>query len=415
MKICIVGGGPAGLAAAIFAARRGAETILLEKNPHCGAKLLTTGGGRCNVTNLRPAGEWPALFGRHGRFITPALSFLPREALCDWLAELGQPLASPDGFHLFPTANSAKAVRDALLAAATQAGVSVRTGTKAQKLLTNHDRTAVRGIAVPDEEIACDRVILACGGKSWPATGSTWDGCRMAETVGHTVKPPFPGLVGLRAANLDPDLAGLVLPNALASFKSKGNRALEGAGELLFTHNGLSGPAILDISAAICQALATQDDSSDSITLHIRWHQHLGMKEWLNIFAVWRRSQGALPMDKLLREHFSQRFARWLCQTVGLDANASAATLAAAQRDALARALSAFPVRITGSEGWDRAMVTRGGVDLRQVAPDTLESRLLHSLHFAGETLDIDGPCGGYNLHWAFASGALAGTNAAKA
>lgn len=406
ITVAIIGAGPAGLSAAIHAAKTGAAVTLFERNTQCGAKLLATGGGRCNVTNLRPPGEWPTLFGRRGRFITPALDFLPLPDLQTWFEAMGQPLLPTDGFHLFPQSNSARAVRDALLREALHLGADIRTARRITEVHAESEK--VSGISADGVVFPSERVIIATGGKSWPATGSTWDGCYMARDLGHRINPGFPGLVGLRAANLDADLAGLVLPQALALFRIKGKAELRGRGELLLTHGGASGPAILDISASVAEAL----EDASPVTLRLRWLEDKDGNFWMKQLEKWRKGRGTSAIVSLLREFFPQRLARWLCRHAGVDETVTAANVAAGQRDRLIMALAEFPLQVTGSEGWDKAMITRGGVEVRKVDPETLESRLVKGLYFAGETLDIDGPCGGYNLHWAFASGALVGASA---
>ncbi len=402
MKVCVVGGGAAGLSAAIHAASRaGAAVTLLEKNDRCGVKLLTTGGGHCNATNARPLAEWPALFGRRGRFIVPALEHMNRERLLAWFADMGQPLVSPDGFHYFPASRSARAVRDALTAEAARLGVRTLFSRRVGAIEPGGSSP---GLAVVTEEgrEQYDKVILACGGNSVPSTGSTGDGARIAKALGHRVSPPVPGLVGLRTDDLDRELAGLVLLDAVVSYSGRGGKTENGAGELLLTHTGVSGPAVLDLSATVGAALA----AGERAILHIRWIAGQDRESWLARLAQWRTRSGGTSLPSLLKEFLPARLARWLCQRAR--AETTAANLSAPARDALADCLSAFPLRITDHEGWDRAMITRGGVDVRDVNPKTLESRVMQGLFFAGETLDVDGPCGGYNLHWAFASGALA-------
>lgn len=406
-KICIAGAGPAGLAAAIFAARAGAEVTLVEKNDRPGLKLLATGGGRCNVTNTRPPAEWPALFGKRGRFITPALDFLPRPGLESLFAELGQPLHCPDGRHVFPRSNSARDIRDALVAETTRLGVRILFGRRAVSVRVA-DGAAV-GAVLDDGAFVPGLVVLACGGKSYPATGSTWDGAALAEALGHKINPPRPGLVGLRTDSLDAGLAGLVLPAARATARLKGRPAVEGTGELLLTHTGVSGPAILDLSATIAEALS----NADAVTLKISWLADADVKIWRDRLARWRREKGAASPASLLKEFLPHRLSRWLCAWSGAD-ETPLSRLGGAATEKLAEGLGAFPARITETEGWEKAMVTKGGVEVREIVPDTMGSRIVPGLYFAGEMVDLDGPCGGYNLHWAFASGALAGRSAAQ-
>ena len=410
-RVCVVGGGSSGLSAAVHAAGCGAGVVLLERNRECGLKLLATGGGRANVSNLRSADEWARLFGRRGRFILPALAFLPLEKLCDWFTELGVPLSSPDGFHLFPVVNSARTVRDAFVAKTLRLGVELRTGCRAERLCLRDGRLV--GVNLADgTTVDCDAAVIASGGRSWPATGSTGEGYALSAQAGHRATPTYPGLVGLRIDNLSSELAGLVLPNAKVTCKLPGRKALVGDRELLLTHGGVSGPAILDLSGEVVEALAVE--GRRTLTAHIAWQAQMRKDDWLAKLDEWRRKRGGDGVLKLVREHLPNRLARWLCGWAGVDDDMTAANLPARLRDRLAVALGAFPAEITGSEGWDKAMITRGGIDLREVDPKTLASRLVAGLYFSGELLDIDGPCGGYNLHWAFASGALAGSAAAK-
>lgn len=404
----MVGGGPAGLAAAIHAAHSGARVVLFERNDQCGVKLLATGGGHCNLANIRPLDEWPGLFGKRGRFIRPALARMPLETLLSWFSAMGEPAICKDGFHYFPLSTSARSVRDALVREADRLGVDIRTGKRVERLFA--DSGAVTGLAVAGEAIACDAVVLACGGKSRPATGSTWDGCLLAASVGHRIASPFPGLVGLRAENLSADLAGLVLPDAEVIFKTKGTPTITKRGELLLTHEGVSGPAILDMSATVAEALG---GTRSAVPLLVRWCAGETQECWTARMHEWRAHRGGMLLSSLLREHLPQRLARWICGSAGADERTTAASLRSAPRDRLSLLLGAYPLSIKDTEGWDKAMITRGGVDVREVDAGALRSRIVDGLFFSGEMLDMDGPCGGYNLHWAFASGALAGDSAA--
>lgn len=428
-RVCVAGAGPAGLAAAIFAARAGADVILIEKNRQCGVKLLTTGGGHCNITNIRPAEEWPALFGKRGRFITPALERMPRSRLEEWLETLGEPLHCPDGRHVFPCSNSARAVRDALVAEVVRLGVRIVYSQRILEVLIGEDtKTGVPGNSVTAlcteaGQFACNRVVLALGGKSYPATGSTWEGAAIAKAMGHRVNSPHPGLVGLVAENLDAELAGLVLPDALISARFKGEGVVWGRGELLLTHGGISGPAVLDVSGRIAEALdalASRDKGKgQTVTVKIAWNASdasvvSSPAVWRERLAGWKKIDGAALPATHLKEFFPLRLARWLCAQSGIDANTPMARLTSGNLERFAEFAGGYPAHIVGTQGWDKAMITRGGVDVREIDPHTMESKKIPGLFFAGEMIDMDGPCGGYNIHWAFASGALAGESAAS-
>ena len=403
--VLVIGSGPAGLSAAIHAAASGKRVLLFDRNAQPGVKLLATGGGHANLGNLLPMPDWPARFGRQGRFITPALRFFDTGKYRDWLSGLGVPVFSPDGFHLYPISNSAKQVRDALVAEAGKRGVDFRLGTRGERICIAADgRTS--GIIAGGETIPGSAVILAVGGKSLPASGSNGDSYSLATEIGHSLNHPLPGLVGLRAAAWDASLAGIVLENASVRFKSKGSQEITGHRELLLTHHGVSGPAVLDLSGDVAASL----DRTGGAMLEISWVAGMDRKAWLQELSVRRTSHGDSRIESLIADRLPKRLAAWLCRQAGVPAAVTAATLKNAERDALVSLLGAFRLAVNNTEGWDKAIVTRGGIALGKVNPETLESRIIPRLYFAGEVLDIDGPCGGYNLHWAFASGALAGT-----
>lgn len=412
--VCVAGAGPAGLSAAIFAAREGARVILVEKNRRCGLKLLTTGGGRCNITNTRCVSEWPLLFGKRGRFITPALGEMPRSVLESWLEELGEPSHCLDGRHVFPRSHSARAVRDALVAEACRLGVRIVYAERVLEVVTDNGGGGASGVSVIGLRTdggfkPCDRVVLALGGKSYPSTGSNWEGALIAEGVGHRVVSPHPGLVGLIAENLDAGLAGLVLPEAAVSVKFKGEGVVVGRGELLLTHEGISGPAVLDLSGRVAEAL-----DGGVVTVRISWVSGDSPVVWRERLLGWKGSSGRGGPAAYLREYIPHRLARWLCMGAGIVGEEVLARVRGVELERLVEFLGGYPARIIGTQGWGRAMVTRGGVDVREIDPGTMGSRKVGGLFFAGEMVDIDGPCGGYNLHWAFASGALAGRWAAR-
>lgn len=406
-EIVVMGGGPAGLAAAIFAARNGARVRILERNDQCGKKLLATGGGHCNAANTVPLDQWPALFGKRGRFIAPSLDLLPTEALLGWFAALGQPLACRDGKHYFPESNSARQVRDALAAEA--AGLGVRIETASRILGARALGETLAAVETAQGEIPCDTLIVTGGGRSYPATGSTFDGAALAERLGHRVTEAVSGLVGLQTPDLGAELAGLVLQEALVSYREKGKAAASRTGELLLTHAGVSGPAVLDVSASVAAALAAGGKPS----LVLRWRAEDDAAVWLQRLGAWRAGRGGAMLAPLLKEYLPARLAKWLCLRSGVSETMTGAALPGVVRDRLAGNLGGYAVRIGATEGWEKAMITRGGVDVRDIDPKTMASRRVAGLYFAGEVVDVDGPCGGFNLHWAFAGGALAGANAA--
>ena len=396
----IVGGGAAGLSAAAFSTGR---ALVLERLDRSGAKLLVTGGGRCNVTHDADPADIVAAFGKRARFMTDALRRWPPADIRRFLADHGVPTVVESDGCVFPASGRAADVRDALVAAARRAGAEIRCGVKVARILLDEAGTAVRGVETAcGEVLTAPRIVLAAGGRAWPSLGSDGSGLALAREAGLSLVPPTPALVPLVAAeSWMSDLAGLSCPDAAVSIEPRG-RAVRGP--LLFTHRGLSGPAVLALSGDVAHALAEDSPTRLRIAFRADWTD----ADWLAAFSAWRTAYGARLVRNLLAEALPKALAHRLCERAEIGEDVVAARLDRAAALALAEFCAACPVAIAGTEGWDRAMVTRGGVALSELDPRTLESRRVAGLRVAGELVDLDAPCGGYNLTWAFASGRLA-------
>lgn len=405
--VLIVGGGAAGLLASIAAAEQGAHATVLERLPRVGAKLAATGGGRGNLCNRSSPAAFMEAFGREGRFMEPALQTLGRENLCKKLAELGVPTHAPDGFHVFPVCESAARVRDLLAGAAQRLGVDIREGVRVESLALAGGHC--RGVCLENGVLKGDAVILCAGGKSWPALGSDGSGLAMAAAGGHCVIQPLPALAPLLLDNAWAlEIPGVSLENVALCLQA-GRQKKVCAGELVFTHAGISGPAALNISGTVSRAVQAGRD----FTLSVDFMPGLFAADGQAAFAQWRMVAGAKTLRRLLAQWVPAALAERLCAAAGLPENLAAAHLSATQAKTLWQALKQMPLAVAGLAGFNQSMVTSGGLALKEVAPHTLASRLIPGLFFAGEILNLDGPCGGYNLHWAFASGWLAGRAAA--
>lgn len=394
----IVGAGPAGLLAALAAARRRLPggVLVVDRLPAPGAKLAASGGGRGNLSHLATEEEFASAFGRRGRFTIPAFRALSPDGLRGLLADVGVPTTvDPDG-RIYPRSQSAAQVRDALFAAATRAGV---------RFVFDHD---VQTLLPPDpptgpwrvDSFTAHSVLLAAGGKSAPRLGSDGSGFALAESIGYDVSPPVPALTSLRTEEKWPAAhSGLSLPDVALSIPGQRN-AVE-RGELLFTHRGISGPAVLDLSGRIARVLRTESAVPIQLDLlHERPDFH-GL----------RQDAGARTVFGWLARQVPRALASTLLDLAGISADQTFSRLSAAQENELTRHLVALPMTVRSTGGFDDSMATAGGVSLKQVRPDTLEGRLSPRLFFAGEILDLDGPTGGWNLQWAFCSGHLAGTS----
>ena len=396
-SLLIIGAGPAGLLAAWTAARRGLPrgVWVVDRRPVPGAKLAVSGGGRGNLSHAATEEEFAAAFGRFGRFAVPAFRALPPDALRQRLAEIGVPTVADPAGRIYPRSQSAAQVRDALLAACTRAGVRFVFDRAVQNLAPPESPDAPWTV----DSFSARSVVLAAGGQSAPHLGSDGSGFALARSLGYEIVPPVPALTSLRTAETWPAAhSGLSLPDVTIAIA--GQRRVAERGELLFTHRGISGPAVLNLSGRVARRL--RDGESVPIELDLA-HAKLD-------FHALRQEDGSRPILAWLARMLPRALAGTILDLAGIPADLTFSRLSVAQETELARHLVALPLTVQGTGGFKDSMATAGGISLKQVKPDTLEGRLTPRLHFAGEILDLDGPTGGWNLHWAFCSGFLAGT-----
>lgn len=395
----VIGSGPAGLAAAVAAAEAGERVIVLEQLSSPGRKLLASGGGRCNVTNILSPRDMANSFGDASRFVRHAFYSYPNEKLCRFLEERGVEMELTDGFHWFPRSGKAGDILDALWEYARSMGAEMMTACHAGELLISNGR--IFGVRAGDSIFQCRNVIIACGGRSYPVLGGTGGGYQLAQQAGHGITETFPAMVGLRCADTwVHECAGIALPDAESRIALPGEK-FRCRGELLFTHTGVSAFAILDISGRVSELLAAMP----VVPLEINLFAGRNFDDWIAIFARWQKDSAAKTVLKLLSQEMPKKLAAFL---VG-DPELKVAGFSTAARRNLAGRLTALKLDITSTDGWSKAMVTRGGVALDEIDSRTMASRIVDGLFFAGEVLDVDGPCGGYNISWALASGFLAG------
>ena len=404
-EVLVVGGGAAGMMAAIFAARAGAEVTLLEHNEKPGKKIYITGKGRCNLTNDCTRDEFLAQVPRNPRFLYSALSFFGPRDMMALLEANGCPVTVQRGRRVFPASEKASDVTRALTGLMRTLGVRVRLNTGVRNLRT--ERETVTGAELEDGTfLPAERVILACGGMSYPATGSTGDGFRMAEALGHTVAPARPVLVGLETEEDWPGtLQGLSLKNVTLTLTGGKKNLYSELGEMLFTHFGVSGPLVLEASCHL-------PEPARGAKLRLDLKPGLS-REQLDArlrrdFLTYGKKQLANVLPGLLPARLAELFP-WLC---GLPENLACNQVTAAQRETLLGTLKGLPLTVRAPRPLAEAVVTRGGVSVREIEPGTMRSRKYSNLYFAGEMIDVDAHTGGYNLQIAWSTGALAGANA---
>ena len=395
----VIGGGPAGMLAAITAARQGSRVLLLEANDRLGKKLLITGKGRCNVTNDCSAQEVLQNVPRNGRFLYSAMEAFPPERIIVFFENNGCPLKTERGNRVFPVSDRSVSVLDCLKSQLRQTGVTVRTE-RVCKLLTVGAQ--VIGVETDRQKYEAGWVILATGGVSYPATGSTGDGYGMAEAVGHTVIPPEGSLVPLETEGTDcQDMQGLSLRNVgVKLLNGKGKLLYKDFGELLFTHFGVSGPTVLSASAHLkgegCSLQIDLKPALDEGKLNDRLLRDL--EQYKN-----------RTMENALTDLLPRSMIPIVLRKANIPADLLANSLKKEQRRALIAVLKAFSVTISGKRPVAEAIITSGGVKVSEIDPKTMQSKLVQGLYFAGEIIDCDAYTGGFNLQIAWATAYAAG------
>ena len=408
MNVIVIGGGAAGCMAAGAAARQGHAVTIIERNPRPARKVMITGKGRCNVTNNCDVDTFIRNVPENGRFLYSALNaFTPQDTMA-LFEEMGVPLKTERGNRVFPVSDKAVDIVDGLTKYAKSGGVRILQGRVTELVIADG---VCRGVKLEDGAVMeADRVIVATGGRSYPVTGSTGDGYALAEQAGHTVTPTRPSLVALNSPDLFClDMQGLSLKNCgLQVRDNQTNKIIfTDLGEMLFTHFGVSGPLVLTMSCHLPDNLADA-----AVTLNL--------KPGLNKEQLDARLQRDFDDNsrKMLRSVLPAllpaRLAELFPALCGVDGDKICAQITREEREIIADKVQNLPLTLKKLAPIEEAIVTRGGVSVKEIDPSTMESKLVSGLYFAGEVIDVDAHTGGYNLQIAWATGALAGTCAAE-
>jgi hypothetical protein len=408
--IIVIGGGAAGMMAAGQAAQAGGRTLLLEKMPLPGRKLGITGKGRCNLTNVAEIREFIEHFGPSGRFLRQAFARFFNQELLAFFENLGLPLVTERGGRVFPASGQAGDVLKVLRKWLECSGVEIETSARVEELVVVDGR--ISAVVCHGRQIPCRAAVLATGGASYPATGSTGDGYTFAAAVGHSIIDTRPALVPLETAGpAAGSMAGLNLRNIRARLLIDGKKAAEDFGELVFTEFGVTGPVILTLSGLAVDALRNGRKVTLALDLKPALDEEKLDRRLLRDLEV----RGKEPFGSLLRGLLPAQMVPVCLDLVELPAARLAATLTAKERRRLRQWIKDFRIEVTGFRPFAEAIVTAGGVDTREVDPQTMESRRVKGLYLAGELLDLQADTGGYNLQAAFSTGWLAGRCAARA
>ncbi len=407
--VIVIGAGPAGLLAAGRAAEKGCRVLVLEKMRQEGRKLLITGKGRCNITNAAPIGEFITHVFPDGRFLRNAFSRFFSKDIIALLERYGVEVALERGGRYFPASDQASDILKALLAWVHENRVEIRTGHQAEKLLI--ESGSVVGVQANGIPYYALQVILATGGKSYPATGSNGDGYELARKAGHSIETPFPALVPLETeGSIAQKLQGLNLRNVVAAIWVNDKKIAEEMGEMIFTHFGLSGPIILTLSRIAAQELKKQNKVEISIDLKpalddqkldarlIRDLNEHGKKKLANIFRFWLPASMVPVFLEILKT----------------DPEKDCHQVSAQERKQIRNLMKNLRFKVSHNRSFKEAIITAGGVKTNEISPKTMESRLVKGLFFSGEMIDLDAETGGYNLQIAYSTGWLAGNSCEK-
>lgn len=402
--VIVVGSGAAGMIAAITSARRGKKVLLLEKLSKLGAKLKATGGGRCNLTNTLQNSEFMASFGREGRFMTQALELFDNKKLRAFFEEIGVESHAPDGFRVFPKTHNAGTILEALEKQMQDLGIEIICNERVKELIV--DKEQMQGVKSLRNVYCAPNVIISTGGLGYPVLGAEGDGYSLAESVGHKVTELFPAMMPLRVKEswVENCRADTIAKVELRVDLKKAKK-LRARGDLIFTKTGIRGPVVLDFAREVTPLIQKYGE----VPLFLNLTKGKNEDELLKYIKNQTSKKSHQNILDILKTLLPEALSLELCKIANIDPSLGFNKQEGRARDKLIKILAWTPLTVTGHDGFKMAMTTRGGVSLKEINPQSMESKIVKGLFFCGEVMNLDGPCGGYNLQWSFASGHLAG------
>lgn len=402
--LVVLGAGAAGIMASISAAKKQKRVLLLEKLPKIASKLKATGAGKCNLTNTLSQDEFISKFGKNGRFIELALNEFSQKDLQDFFSSIGVETIAKDGFRVFPVTHSSTVVLEALSKELDRLSVVVKTSIDIKSVKKDED---IFCLTTQNETFKAKNLVIATGGLGYPTLGSTGDGYKIASSFGHKITATYPAMMPLftkekNFASCKADtISKAILKVDLPKYKN-----LKLVGDLIFTAQGLRGPVILDFAREITPIL----EKYGEVPLLINFLKGKNEEE---IFQHLKNEIAKNPTNSILQNLetlLASSLASEILNLCQIDATLRFKQIEGFKREKLIKILAWTPFTIIGHDGFKQAMITRGGVELNEIDSKTMQSKIVEGLYFCGEVVNIDGPCGGYNLQWAFSSGFLAGT-----
>ncbi len=407
--VIIIGAGAAGMIAAITSARKGKSVLLLEKLSQIGSKLKATGGGRCNLTNTLSDEEFMAKFGRDGRFMQDALKAFNHKDLIEFFNSLGVDTHTPDGFRVFPTSHSSSTIINALESEMKNLNIEVLCSQKVQSILYENNQT--RGVKTQNNAFISFNIIIATGGLGYPILGAEGDGYEMAKEIGHTTTQLHPAMMPLLTKEewLKNCRADTIAKVEL-KVDMKKHKKLRAKGDLIFTKTGIRGPVVLDFAREITPLI----DKYGEVPILLNLTKGMNEEQISKHLKDTIDSNSDITILEQIYTLLPKPLSTELLNLADIDPKERYSKIQGAKKAKLLNLLAWTPLTITGHDGFKMAMITRGGINLKEINPKTMQSKIVDGLYFCGEIMNLDGPCGGYNLQWSFSSGYLAGVSINK-
>ena len=405
--LIVVGSGAAGLAGAIKAGREGKKVLLLEKLSQIATKLKATGGGRCNLSNTLDNTSFMQSFGKNGRFMTTAINKMNHLDLMDFFTSLNLETHIPDGFRIFPVTHSSTTVINALHDELKRLNVKVLCDEKVEDIIIEDQK--ISALKTQNNTYLTHNILLATGGMGYPKMGATGDGFTIVKKLGHSVTKLYPAMMPLATKET---WQGNCRADTISKVSIKVNipnnnklKKLTAKGDLIFTSTGLRGPVILDFAREITPFL----DKYDEVPILVNLTHDMDEDKIIKTIKEKSINEPNKNIVEILSYIVPTSLAIELCKICEIDITKNYKNIKGESKNQLIKILAWTPFTITGHDGFNKAMITRGGINLKEIDPNTMQSKIIKGLYFAGEIVDIDGPCGGYNLQWSFSSGYLAG------
>lgn len=404
--LIVVGSGAAGMISAIVAARMGKKVLLCEQQAKLGPKLKATGGGKCNLSNTLSNEDFMNSFGKNGRFMSDALEKFDYKKLIEFLNNIGVETHIPDGFRIFPISHSSSTIIKALADELVNQEIDIKYSTKITDILCKDEK--ILGLKSENEEFYSSNVIIATGGLGYSMLGANGDGYSFAKSLGHKVTSLYPAMLPLITkekwvANCKAD----TIAKAELKIDLKKAKKLKAVGDLIFTVKGIRGPVVLDFSREITPFLEQYEEVPILMNL-VKGKNEEEIYSYIKTFTKKEENANA-NIEEVLASLLPNSVIKELCNLVLADSTKRFKDLNGQTREKLVKIIVSTPLTIVDHVGFEKAMITRGGVSLKEINPKTMQSKIIEGLYFCGEVVDLDGPCGGYNLQWSFSSGNLAG------